>query len=130
MAGVRVIFFKELDGTVPLIDWLESLQEKRARSKCLALVKLLSVMGHDLRRPRSDALRAGIRELRTEAGHVNYRILYFFYGKDCVVLSHGLTKDSSVPDSEINKAIERKTAFASDPDKHTFYETNENDEET
>jgi len=130
MRATRILFYQELDGSVPLIDWLEKLESKRAKAKCLALVKLLSVIGQELRRPRADTLRDGIRELRTEVSNVNYRILYFVYGNDCVVLSHGITKNSMVPDSEINKAIERRLLFRLNPDKHTFYETRRYYEET
>jgi len=36
-------------------------------------------------------------------GKVNYRILYGFVGKDAALLACGLTKESAVPDKEIEK---------------------------
>ena len=130
MPQVTVLFYKELDESVPLIDWLTKVRPKRAKTKCLALIKLLATMGHELKRPRTDTLRDGIRELRTEVGNINYRLLYFFHGNDCVVLTHGITKENKVPATEIDKAIERKHLFESNPTNHTFYVTEQYYEET
>jgi hypothetical protein len=51
---------------------------------------------------------------------VHYRILYFFSGKNVVVVSHGLTKEDEVPAVEIRRAIERKRKFEANPKAHTF----------
>jgi hypothetical protein len=76
--------------------------------------------GHDLRRPVADFLRDGIYELRPSYQGVNYRILYFFMGRDVVVLSHGITKEGVVPATEIDRAIERRKRFEADPKAHTY----------
>jgi phage-related protein len=80
----------------------------------------LELEGHELRRPYGDYLRDGIYELRTSLGGVHYRILYFFQGIEAVVVSHGLTKERSVPGVEIERAIRRMKQFRSDPPSHTF----------
>jgi putative component of toxin-antitoxin plasmid stabilization module len=77
-------------------------------------------MGHELRRPEAEFLRDGIHELRARRGRVNYRVLYFFYGQDVVVLACGLTKESRVPDAEIDRALRRRAAFEKDRNRHTF----------
>ena len=123
MPNARVLFYMEKDGTVPLLLWLERLRPTRVQAKCLALIKLLGQMGYELHRPRADALRDGIRELRTEDGQVNYRILYFFHGKDCVVLTHGITKEGNVPTREIDRAVAMKERFQKRPEEHTYFET-------
>ena len=51
---------------------------------------------------------------------LNYRILYFFSGRDLVVLSHGITKEGAVPGVEIERAIDRKKKFEADPKAHTY----------
>lgn len=130
MPSSRIVFFKEDDGSVPLMSWLDKIRPKRVKAKCLALLKLLALMGYELKRPRTDALRDGIRELRTEIGNVNYRLLYFFHGKDCVVISHGITKEAEVPDSEIDKAIKNREAYKQDPEKHSYFETEQYYEES
>lgn len=60
-------------------------------------------------------MRDGIYELRASYGTVQYRILYFFRGRDVVVLSHGVTKSQKVPDAEIQRAIARKQLVMQDP---------------
>ena len=70
----------------------------------------------------ADYLRDGIHELRIRQGHVNYRILYFFHGQAVAILAHGLTKGDEVPNADIERAIQRKKAFAKDPAKHTYAE--------
>lgn len=124
-----MLFYKEPDGSVPVIDWLGKLRPKRAKAKCLALIKLLSMFDHELKRPRTDTLRDGIRELRTEVGNVNYRLLYFFHGSDCVVLTHGITKEAQMPNADIDRAVQMKLRFKANPDKHTFHETEQYYEE-
>jgi len=47
-------------------------------------------------------------------------VLYFFYGRAAVVLSHGIQKERIVPPVEIDKAAERKREFEQNPQAHTF----------
>ncbi len=119
MPRTQVIFFKEESGDVPIIDWLDELPAK-AQDKCLAKLRRLSDLGYDLRRPEADFLRDEIYELRVGLQGINYRMLYFFYSDKAVVISHGLVKDRVVPPREIDRAIERKTLFKSNPKRHTF----------
>ena len=130
MPNTRIIFFKEEAGTVPVTAFLDGQQDKRVKAKCIALIRLLAKMGYELKRPRSDGLRDGIRELRTEIGNVNYRLLYFFHGQNCVVISHVITKEKEVPDAEINAALANKELYKIDPEKHTYTETEQYYEET
>ncbi len=78
-------------------------------------IRLLATSGHELRRPAADFLRDGIYELRASYGTIQYRILYFFHGRDVVVLSHGITKTQKVPAVDIDRAIERKKLVMRDP---------------
>ena len=106
---------------VPLVEWLQELEEAepRAYEKCLAYIRLLAQMGSDLRRPVADVLRNEIRELRMKVGTVNYRILYFFCGANITCLSHGFTKEDKVPDAEIELALRRKRLVKQDMEKHS-----------
>jgi phage-related protein len=108
-----------VDSVPPLIDWLEALPPK-ARTKCLAGLTRLESEGHDLRRPAADYLRDGIYGLRVGLQGVNYRLLYFFHGREAVVVSHGLTKEREVPPREIDLAIQRKARLETDPRRHSF----------
>jgi hypothetical protein len=53
---------------------------------------------------------------------MNYRMLYFFHGREAVVVSHGLVKERIVPVKQIELAIRRKEKFAADPEKHSYQE--------
>lgn len=67
-------------------------------------------------------LRDGIYELRARQGRVQYRILYFFQGRNVVVLAHSLAKEDSIPSVEIERALKRKRQFEQNPEKHTYAE--------
>jgi phage-related protein len=119
MPKTEVLFYLEGDGTVPIINWLDGLTEN-AQVKCLARMKRLEELGHELRRPEADFLRDGIYELRIGLRSINYRILYFFHQQLAAVVSHGLTKEQQVPPREIDMAIERMKKFKANPKRHTF----------
>jgi hypothetical protein len=121
MPQTEVILFQETDGTVPLIEWLDKLPSK-IEVKCTVKIQRLEDMGYELHRPEADSLRDGIHELRVAYRGIQYRMLYFFHGKQAVI-SHGLKKDSVVPPKEIDIAIERRAQFESNPMKHTYRET-------
>jgi hypothetical protein len=112
----EIVFYRE--GEIVLFEqWLNTLPIK-AQAKCLSQVRLLRSQGHELRRPIADFLRDGIYELRPTHQGVHYRILYFFSGKNVVVISHGLSKESDVPVVEINRALERRKKYKENPKAH------------
>ena len=126
MPKTKIVLFRDTDSSVPYKTWLDSQvarRDRRAAIKCTVRLELLRDRGSELRRPYADYLRNGIHELRLEFGGVNYRILYFFYGAEVVVVTHGLMKKTKVPTREIDLAIERKDLFESDPVRHTYEET-------
>jgi hypothetical protein len=120
MPATRVVFFADEEGC-PVLDWLDGLSRK-VQVKAHVRIERLAEMGHELRRPEADYLRDDIYELRWRFQSVNYRILYFFNGRDVVVLSNGLAKEGRVPSHEIELAINRKTKFEADPVGHTYTE--------
>jgi len=93
-------------------------KDHQAFVKCRAVVRLLRLFGHELRRPHADYLRDGIYELRAKRGRVNYRILYFFHGRNVAILAHCLTKETTIPNADIERAIVRKKRYEQDPDGH------------
>jgi len=122
MPRTEVLFYQAARRDVPVLDWLRELRrtDRRGYAKCLARVQRLAEMGHELRRPEADLLRDGIHELRARRSRVNYRILYFFHGRAIAVLACGLTKESRVQDTDVDRALRRKVAFEKDPSRHTF----------
>jgi phage-related protein len=121
MPQIEVVFFRDDDGSVAVLDWLDKLTVK-ALAKCTVKIERLKQMGHELRRPEADYLRDGIYELRVGLQGINYRILYFFHGGKAAVLAHGLIKARLVPSKDIELAIKRKNKFVINPEKHTFRE--------
>lgn len=122
MPQTRLLFFQNADGAAPVWEWLKDLRagNPKAYAKCVVRIRRLTELGHELRRPEADLLRDGIYELRARLGTVNYRILYFFHGRNVAVLAHALTKEDEIPIVEINRAVERKRAFIARPIAHTF----------
>lgn len=120
----KVVLFKDDDGSVPLLDWLDGLKPPKAVAKCRVLIELLNQIGHKLRRPHADYLRDDIYELRTKLGSVRLRMLYFFHGRELAVITHGFAKTvAHVPPKEIDLAVERMKRFKADPKKHTHGES-------
>jgi phage-related protein len=121
MPHVKLVLFRESDGSIPLLQWLQSIPPK-SRAKCLAWLERLRNSGHELRRPIADYVRDGIYELRVGQRGMNYRILYFFHGREAVVVSHGLVKERIVPPKDIDLAVRRRNLFMADPAGHSFEE--------
>lgn len=122
MPRTKVVLYRSSSGEVPLLDWLDGLVEK-ARAKCLVRVERLAELGHELRRPEADYLRDDIYELRAKHAGMNYRMLYFFHGREVVVVSHGITKQrADVPALEIDLARKRREEFTKDPVAHSHEE--------
>jgi putative component of toxin-antitoxin plasmid stabilization module len=122
MPETKLLFYRNADGSAPAWEWLKDLRLRnhRAYAKCAIRIRRLAEMGHELRRPEADILRDGIYELRARSGSVNYRILYFFHGRDVAVLAHAITKENEIPGNEIKRALERKRMFVGNPAAHTF----------
>lgn len=117
----QVLFFQDDQGNCPFLEWFNRLSEK-VQDKVTVRLERLSELGHNLRRPEADLLRDGIYELRVSRQGIHHRVLYFFHGRDAVVLTHGLEKESAVPDREIELSLRRKREFESDPEQHTYVE--------
>lgn len=122
MPKITLVLFQETNGRVPILNWLDGLSDA-ARDKCVASLELLRERGHELRRPIADCLQDQLYELRIKQHGVNYRIIYFFHGREMVVLSHGFKKkQSKVPPDEIRLAMKRRESFLKSPKTHTYQE--------
>ena len=119
MPETKVLIYREADGTVPLLDWLDAIPQK-AQDKCIARVELLEERGYELRRPHCELLHDGIYELRARYGNNHYRVLYAFVGRNIVLLSHGCTKKKRVPEKDIKTAIGNRENYRHDPQAHTY----------
>jgi phage-related protein len=115
-----IAFFKDDDRSAPVLDWLRQLHRsnRKAFANCTAKIRLLRAFGYELRRPHVDFLRDGIHELRAKERTVQYRILFFYHGRNAVILAHALTKEGAVPARDIDRALERKLRYEQAPDQH------------
>jgi phage-related protein len=119
MPQTNVIPYLEDDGSIPLRDWFDGLQDK-ARECCLARLALLEEHGYELRRPHAEYLEGtDLYELRVKFHRVNLRMLYFFHEGEAAVVSHGFAKEGKLLQREIDLATERMNKFKADPERHT-----------
>ena len=119
MPPTRVVIYCDENGEAPFIQWglrLPAVAQDKVRLRAARLAEL----GHEMRRPEADYLRDGIYKLRAAVRGVQYRVLYFFHGREAVILTDGLTKEQRVPDREIDIALRRKRLFEQHPGKHTL----------
>jgi phage-related protein len=118
----QVVFYQDNVGRAPVVEWLRELRARdpKGYANCVDRIRRLAAFGRELRRPHADYLRDGIHELRAKRGRVNYRILYFFHGRNVAILAHALTKEDEVPDADIERANRRKEEFEKAPGRHTF----------
>lgn len=125
MPTTLILFYQEKAGDAPVVDWLNELENKNKAgfANCVGRIRQLQSTGHELRRPSADYLRDGIYELRAKHRNVQYRILYFFSGRNIAVLGHSIIKKTSaVPKKDIELAIKRKKKFEQNPEQHTYQE--------
>jgi phage-related protein len=120
MPQTEVYFYQESEADVLVWDWLRDLArtDRKAAAACVVRIRLLAMLGHELRRPSADYLRDGIHELRVKRGRVNYRVLYFFHGQNVALLAHSLTKEREVPSRDIDRAVERRRRYEKSPFQH------------
>lgn len=107
----RVIFYQTRRGDAPVKEFLDALESKH-RAKVYAALKRLQEEGSNLRRPEVAHLRGKVLELRVRFARNQYRILYFFYSEDTIVLLHAFTKKTpQVPYREIEQAERNMSDF-------------------
>jgi phage-related protein len=102
----QIEFYEREGESCPVRDFLNAL-DKSPRAKVLALIRLLAEQGPALPFPYSSQVRGKIRELRTQHGRENLRVLYFGSSAREWVLLHGFikrTSQTSVRDVRIAEA--------------------------
>ena len=77
MSAFEVNFYYKADGSCPVRDFLDTLDDKML-AKLLGTISLLEANGTQLREPYSKSLGDGIFELRAKQSSNITRILYFF----------------------------------------------------
>ena len=104
MPAIKVILYKLQNGTMPVQDFLQSLDAKM-RAKMARAIDRLKLNGYELREPYSKSLGDGIFELRAQVATNISRVLYFFVVNGKAVLTHGFVKKTQqTPNAEIDRA--------------------------
>ncbi len=112
-----VEFYKTAKGKEPVIEFLDSLDEKMA-AKLIGLMEILEEKGTELRMPYSEHLEDGIFELRCKQGSNITRVLYFFFIGQKIVVTNGFVKKTQkTPPKEIKLAKTRRTDWIIRHDK-------------
>jgi phage-related protein len=107
----QIEFYARDDGGCPVEAFLDGL-DRPPRAKVLALIQLLAEQGPALPFPYSSQVRGRIRELRTQYGRANLRVLYFGAAAREWVLLHGFTKRTpKTPERDIAIAEGRMTDY-------------------
>ena len=107
IAPWQIELYERDDGGCPVEDFLNGL-DKRSRAKVLGLIQFLADQGPTLPFPYSSQVRGKIRELRTQYGRENLRVLYFGTSAREWVLLHGFTKRTpKTPERDIRIAEAR-----------------------
>jgi phage-related protein len=101
----EIEFFKKDNGHCPTEEFLDDPKHKKVRPYILNAMEQLEEHGYNLQRPQAAPLGDGIYELRVRWIKIQYRFLYFFDGKNIIVVTHGFIKsDNAVSENEIKRA--------------------------
>ncbi|HBR21854.1 MAG TPA: hypothetical protein DD713_04705 [Nitrospiraceae bacterium] len=108
-----IFYYETTNDKCPIQNFIDS-RKDRDQAKIFSWFSLLEQQGPILPRPYADLLTDGIHELRIKLSGEQLRILYFFCFKDCIVLTHAFSKQTSeVPQAEIKKAKAYRDDFLS-----------------
>jgi phage-related protein len=105
-------YYETPAGACPTREFLDQLNKKTELPYAEREVDLLAEYGYKLDRPHAAPLRDKIYELRIRPQHKQYRLLYFFFFQEKIIISHGIYKQGKKVDPvEIDKAIRNKTDY-------------------
>jgi phage-related protein len=107
--GWTIGFYREDDGSLPVMSWLDGLPEA-VRGKIIARIDLLREGGPALDYPYTSQIEGRLRELRLRVGKTRYRVLYFFDEQRTAILLHGFSKNSATVEDADKRIGNRRMA--------------------
>lgn len=108
----RIHFYKKTNGEVPIINFLEEIEDVKLKNKVLKFIQILQEYGRELYEPYTKYLKDGIYELRIHHSSNYARCLYFFYCDDLIIMTNGfIKKTNKTPSKEIKTALNNKKDF-------------------
>ena len=109
--GWETQFYRKENGDGPVEDYLESLTDKHA-AKVLRSMELLEEFGPSIGAPHVENIIDDIRCLRVKHGNNIFRIFFFTWIDQKLVMLHGFTKKTAkTPRGEIQHAISYRDDF-------------------
>jgi phage-related protein len=113
MPRTQAVYYRAPDGSEPVDDFLDHLDERKQATLDLQIDRLSDrpAAAPPLPFPHSSQVRGGLRELRCHYGAELYRVLYRRSG-NLIVLLHMLRKDTGrLPEADITVAEARWADF-------------------
>lgn len=108
-----VIFYDLPDGSKPVKDFMDTLDEKMF-AKIVRTIDMLKQVGPTLRLPYSEHLDDGIFEIRVKQGSNITRELYFFFIGKKIILTNGFVKKTQkTPKNQIELAKKYRAEYKS-----------------
>jgi phage-related protein len=102
----NVEFYTRENGKCPVKDFLDFL-EKKMLAKALRELKLLKDNGRDLKELHVKYMKNELYVLRIKAGSGIFRIFYFFFSNEDIILTSGfIKKTKNPPKKEFDKSPE------------------------
>jgi len=116
-----VYFFKNFDNKSPVLDFIDRLNKKE-QAKITKYIEFLRQHCGILDEPYSKHIKGKIRELRVDFSSNKYRIFYFTFVEQNIILLHAFSKKTDkTPLSEIKIAEENYNCVLNNP---KIYEKN------
>ena len=89
--AMEVEFYETESGKTPVANFIDSL-DRKSSAKVLRDLDLLAEYAPDLHEPYTKHIEGAIWELRSKLASNIYRIFYFIWQGNRIVLLHGFTK--------------------------------------
>lgn len=102
----NIVYYRTAAGRILVREFINGL-ENRAQQAIYAAIDTLGIYGHEMHRPYADVVRGKIRELRIKQERNHYRILFYFLGRN-IILLHGLHKKTEALDNNDIEIAEKR----------------------
>lgn len=104
--------YEKQNGERPVEEYLDSIENEKHVAKIVRGIKLLEEYGPGLGGPYVDHLKDDIFELRIKFSSNIFRVLFFHFVDNKIILTHGFTKKTQkTPSREITRAEAYKDDF-------------------
>jgi len=111
----KIELYEKADGKTPVLEFILNLDPKH-QAKIYREIDLLEKFGNELHYPHVDTIKGkkynGLLELRIEFASNIFRIFYFLYENNKVILLHGIVKKKQkTPKKELDTALDRMKEY-------------------